>query len=91
MPNVNGKEYPYTPKGMAMAKAAKMKPKRKKITGSYLPAKPGMEGSVGKGTKGLGARKPVSPEERVPNKGMNRMQQAMDKGIQRGLKNFRGM
>jgi hypothetical protein len=29
MPNVNGKEYPYTAKGMAMAKAAKKKTAKK--------------------------------------------------------------
>ena len=30
MPYVNGKKYPYTPKGKAAAKAAKMRPKKKK-------------------------------------------------------------
>ena len=30
MPKVGGKEYPYTPAGMAAAKKAKMKPKVKK-------------------------------------------------------------
>ncbi len=30
MPYVNGKKYPYTPKGKAAAKAAKMKPKPNK-------------------------------------------------------------
>jgi hypothetical protein len=29
MPKVNGKEYPYTAKGMAMAKAAKKKTAKK--------------------------------------------------------------
>jgi hypothetical protein len=30
MPIVSGKEYPYTPKGIAAANKAKMKPKVKK-------------------------------------------------------------
>ena len=31
MPYVNGKKYPYTSKGKAAAKAAKMSPKKKKM------------------------------------------------------------
>ena len=31
MPNVNGKEFPYTPKGMAMAKMAAKKTGKKMI------------------------------------------------------------
>lgn len=42
MPVVNGKEYPYTAKGMAMAKAAKKKTTKKVAKKKTMNRKKGM-------------------------------------------------
>ena len=58
-------------KGMTKAVNPKPMAKTKKITGSYLPAKPGIVGAGAVSSMvGKGARKPVSPQERVAKKGM---------------------
>ncbi len=45
MPVVNGKEYPYTAKGMAMAKAAEKKKKTTKKAAKKKVAKRGLFGA----------------------------------------------
>lgn len=45
MPVVNGKEYPYTAKGMAMAKAAEKKKKATKKAAKKKVAKRGLFGA----------------------------------------------
>ena len=45
MPIVNGKEYPYTAKGMAMAKAAAKKKTTKKAAAKKKTARRGLFGA----------------------------------------------
>jgi len=62
MPNVDGKEYPYTPKGMAAAaKAKRMKPSKEDASGRM--AQRGL--SKAAGTKGRQMpRKPLTPKQK---------------------------
>ena len=62
MPNVDGKEFPYTPKGMAAAaRAKKMKPSKEDASGRM--AQRGL--SKVAGTKGRQMpRKPLTPKQK---------------------------